>query len=61
PGVASRLLPGIGLISSNAELSPAELLQQLCLVRERKLPGALLYRLDSSLETRVYPYLKIWE
>jgi|GEM_PF-2444391 len=61
PGVAERLLPGIGLISSNAELSPAQLLTQLHLVKDRNLPGAILYRLDSSLETRLFPYLKLWK
>mgnify|MGYP000091330167 CR=1 FL=1 len=61
PGVAERLLPGIGLISSNAELSPAEVLTQLDLIKERKLKGAILYRLDPSLETRLFPYLKIWK
>ena len=61
PGVEERLLPGIGLISSNAELTPAQLLQQLDLVKQRNLKGVVLYRLDASLETRLYPYLKIWK
>jgi uncharacterized lipoprotein YddW (UPF0748 family) len=61
PGVAKRLIPGIGLISSNAELSPVQLIEQLKLIEERKLPGALIYRLDSSLESRVFPFLKIWK
>lgn len=61
PGVRERLIPGLGLISSNAELGPAQLLDQLSLVRERNLPGAILYRLDSSLIPRLFPYLTLWE
>ncbi|WFB35116.1 family 10 glycosylhydrolase [Kiritimatiellota bacterium B12222] len=61
PGVTQRLLPGIGLISSNAELTPVQVLHQLDLVAERKLNGAILYRMDSSLESRLFPYLSIWE
>ncbi|MDF3130198.1 family 10 glycosylhydrolase [Kiritimatiellaeota bacterium B1221] len=61
PGVSEKLLPGIGLISSNAELSPSQVLIQLDSVKARKLKGAVLYRLDPSLETRLFPYLKIWK
>lgn len=61
PGVRERLIPGLGYISSNAELSPTQLLDQLTLIRERNLPGAILYRLDSSLAPRLFPYLTLWE
>lgn len=60
PGVAERLVPGLGLISTNAELGSAQLLEQLELARERRLPGAVIYRLDSSLPDRVFPFLKLW-
>ncbi|MEX2605981.1 MAG: family 10 glycosylhydrolase [Kiritimatiellia bacterium] len=61
PGVRERLIPGLGYISTNAELSPTQLLDQLSLVRERNLHGAILYRLDSSLPSRLFPYLALWE
>lgn len=61
PGVRERLIPGLGYISSNAELSPAQLLDQLTLVRERNLRGTVLYRLDTSLPSRLFPYLTLWE
>ena len=61
PGVAERLLPGIGLISTNAELTPLQLLDQLEEIRKRNLKGAVLYRLDSSLPNRTFPYLKVWK
>ncbi|MDA3874791.1 MAG: family 10 glycosylhydrolase [Kiritimatiellae bacterium] len=61
PGVRERLIPGLGYISSNAELSPTQLLDQLTLIRERGLQGAILYRLDSSLVPRLFPYLTLWE
>jgi uncharacterized lipoprotein YddW (UPF0748 family) len=57
PGVAERLVPGIGLISTNAELTPMQLLDQLGRIRDRQLPGAVLYRLDASLPQRMFPYL----
>ena len=60
PGVAERLVPGIGLISTNAELSTSQLLDQMDMIRERNLPGAILYRLDTSLPKRVFPSLRIW-
>jgi uncharacterized lipoprotein YddW (UPF0748 family) len=58
PGVASRLLPGLAFITTNAELSPVELLQQIELCRQRKTRGFILYRLDTSLPERLFPFLK---
>lgn len=58
PGVAERLLPGVGLISGNAELGPVALLDQLRRIRERDMKGFVLYRLDSSLPRRIFPYLR---
>lgn len=58
PGVAERLLPGVGVISANAELGPADLLDQLHRIRARNLKGFVLYRLDASLPQRLFPYLK---
>jgi len=60
PGVRERLIPGIGVISTNAELEPFSVLRQLGLIRDRDLPGAVLYRLDPSLRTRLFPYLTPW-
>lgn len=58
PGVAERLVPGIGIISTNAELTPAETLKQLRLARERNPRGVIFYRLDTSLPDRLFPYLQ---
>ncbi len=58
PGLAEKLVPGIGLISSNAELGPTDLLDQLQQIRKRNLKGFVLYRLDTALKDRTFPYLK---
>jgi hypothetical protein len=58
PGVAERLVPGIGIISTNAELTPAQTLEQLRLARERNPQGVIFYRLDTSLPNRLFPYLQ---
>jgi uncharacterized lipoprotein YddW (UPF0748 family) len=58
PGMAGKLLPGIGLISTNAELNPVQLLEQFESLRERDLKGYVLYRLDSSLPQTLFPYLR---
>jgi uncharacterized lipoprotein YddW (UPF0748 family) len=57
PGVAERLVPGIGIISTNAELTPAQTLEQLCIAREINPQGVIFYRLDTSLPYRFFPYL----
>ena len=57
PGVAERLVPGIGIISTNAELTPAQTLEQLRIARERNPQGVIFYRLDTSLPDRLFPYL----
>jgi len=58
PGLADKLVPGIGLISSNAELGPIDVLDQLQEIRKRNLKGFVLYRLDPALKDRTFPYLK---
>jgi uncharacterized lipoprotein YddW (UPF0748 family) len=59
PGLQNKLITGIGLISTNAELNPVQLLDQLNRTRERGLKGFVLFRLDSSLIDRVFPYLNL--
>jgi len=58
PGVAERLVPGIGVISTNAELSPEETLDQLRRIRAANARGFMVYRLDTSLPERLFPYLR---
>lgn len=58
PGVADRLVPGIGVISTNAELTPRQTLNQISLSRLREARGVMLYRLDTSQPERLFPYLR---
>ncbi len=58
PGVAARLVSGLGPITTNAELSPAQLLQQMETARRLGTRGYVLFRLDSSLPDRLFPYLR---
>ena len=58
PGVAERLVPGIGVISTNAELTPAQVIEQIQLSRERNARGVVLYRLDTSLPDRLFRHLR---
>jgi uncharacterized lipoprotein YddW (UPF0748 family) len=54
-----RILPGLGLVSTECELAPDELLQQIAEVRRRKLPGYVVFRLDGVLMDRALPYLRL--
>ncbi|MCH8511278.1 MAG: family 10 glycosylhydrolase [Kiritimatiellae bacterium] len=58
PGVAERLVPGIGVISTNSELDPGQVLQQIAISQSRGGKGVILYRLDTSQPERLFPFLR---
>ncbi len=58
PGVAERLVPGIGAISTNSELDPGQVLRQIAISQNRGGKGVILYRLDSSQPERLFPFLR---
>jgi uncharacterized lipoprotein YddW (UPF0748 family) len=55
----ARIMPGIGAISTECELAPDEILQQINAVRTRKMPGYMIFRLDQVLVDRSLPYLRL--
>lgn len=58
PGVRDKLLCGVGLIATGAELSPVELRQQLGVCESLSPKGHVLYRLDTSQVKTLFPLLR---
>jgi uncharacterized lipoprotein YddW (UPF0748 family) len=58
-GAEGRIIPGIGAISTECELAPDEIIEQIMAGRRRKLPGYVLFKLDHVLVDRAFPYLRL--
>jgi uncharacterized lipoprotein YddW (UPF0748 family) len=56
---AGKIMPGIGAISTECELAPDQILQQIAEARRLNLPGYVLFKLDQVLIDRALPYLKL--
>ena len=56
---AGKIMPGIGVISTECELAPDQILQQIAEARRLNLPGYVLFKLDQVLIDRALPYLKL--
>jgi uncharacterized lipoprotein YddW (UPF0748 family) len=54
-----RIMPGIGAISTECELTPDEIIHQISAVRRRKMPGYMIFKLDQVLVDRSLPYLRL--
>ncbi len=59
PNAEGRIHPGIGVTSSQSSLSPADVLQQIEAVREKGMPGFILFDLDLELKREVLPILRL--
>ena len=56
---ARRTIVGIGVTANESRLSPVQVIRQNLLVRRYGLAGVALFDLDTTLEKRILPYLKM--
>lgn len=61
PNAEGRILPGIGVTSSQSSLSASDILQQIEALRARGMPGFILFDLDLELKREVLPILRLRE
>ena len=59
PAHARRTIVGIGVSANESRLTPRQVIDQINLVRRYNLPGMSLFDLNTTLEDRVFPYLKL--
>ena len=58
-GAWKRILPGIGLISNEAELDVGDTIQQMQLARKLGCPGFVFFKLDHAPMEQVFPLLPL--
>ena len=56
---ARRTIAGIGVTANESRLGAAQVISQINLVRRRGLAGVALFDLDTTLEKKILPYLKL--
>ena len=54
-----HMLPGIGVTAAESRLGPAQVIDQIKIVRDADCPGFALFSLDTYLEQDVLPVLKV--
>jgi len=54
-----HMLPGIGVTAAESRLGPAQVIDQIRVVREANCPGFALFSLDTYLEQDVFPVLRV--
>ena len=58
PGAAGRIFPGIGVTADESRLDPAQVIQQIALLRQFGCPGFLLFDLTGTLRDETLPALR---
>ena len=56
---ARRIVTGIGVTANESRLSAKQVIEQINLARKFGFAGVALFDLDTTLETQVFPYLKL--
>jgi uncharacterized lipoprotein YddW (UPF0748 family) len=59
PGARGRILPGIGVTSSESRLQPHQVLDQITAARTANAPGFILFNLDHTLRRETLPLLRL--
>lgn len=54
-----RMLPGIGVTAAESRLDPAQVVDQIRLVRQYGCPGFALFDLDATLQQQILPVLRL--
>ena len=54
-----HMLPGIGVTAAESRLGPAQVIDQIRIVREADCPGFALFSLDTYVEQDVFPALRV--
>ncbi len=58
PGAAGRIFPGIGVTADESRLDPAQVIQQVALLRQLGCPGFVLFDLSGTLRDETLPALR---
>jgi uncharacterized lipoprotein YddW (UPF0748 family) len=59
PGVRQKLLPGIGVTANESRLNAADVIDQITALRQKSLPGFVLFDANRTLEKDILPYLSM--
>jgi uncharacterized lipoprotein YddW (UPF0748 family) len=57
--IQRRVLPGIGVTAAESRLAPAQVIDQIQVVRRSGAPGFALFDLDATLEKQILPVLRL--
>ncbi len=58
-GARDRIYPGIGVTSTESQLTTDQVIEQISIVRETDCPGFVLFDLDPTLRDKVLPLLSL--
>ncbi len=58
PNARGRIYPGIGVVSSESQLRPDQVVEQIAIARRLGAPGFALYKLSQTLRTETLPLLQ---
>lgn len=58
-GARGRIYPGIGVTSTESQLTADQVIEQILITREEGCPGFLLFDLDPTLRDKILPLLSI--